>query len=51
MNDYLTVDVAPSGLGLKISPMAFGIGVKKPDQDIVPPEQAAEYLWRRFTSR
>ena len=50
MNDYLTVDAAPSGLGLKISPMALGIGVKKPDQEIVLPEPASEYLWRRFTS-
>lgn len=48
MNDYLTVDQIKSGLRLKLS--AFGIGIKKPDQDVVPPELAAEYLWVRFTS-
>ena len=49
MNDYLAVDQIQSGLGLKLS--AFGIGITKPDQDIVSPELAAEYLWKRFTSR
>lgn len=49
MNDYLSVDQTQSGLGLKLS--AFGIGIKKPDQDVVSPEIAAEYLWKRFTSR
>jgi hypothetical protein len=49
-NDYLSIDETISGLGLRISAFALGIGVKKPDQDVVPPEQAAEYFWRRFTS-
>jgi hypothetical protein len=49
-NDYLSVDETASGLGLRISPFALGIGTNKPDQDIVSPEQAAEYFWRRFTS-
>ncbi len=49
MNDYLSVDQTSSDLGLKLS--AFGIGIKKPDQDVVSPESAAEYFWRRFTSR
>lgn len=49
MNDYLSVDQTQSGLGLKLS--AFGIGIKKPDQDVVSPDLAAEYLWKRFTSR
>lgn len=50
MNDYLMVDTTPSELGLKISSFGFGIGVQKPDHDIVSPEQGAEYLWRRFTA-
>jgi hypothetical protein len=49
MNDYLTVDQTNSELGLKLS--AFGIGIKRPDQDVVSAVQAAEYLWRRFTAR
>lgn len=48
MNDYLTVDGSGPGLGLKLSGM--GITVKRPDKDVASPEQAAEYLWRRFTS-
>jgi len=39
MNDYLSLDQTQSGLGLKLS--AFGIGIKKPDQDVVSPELAA----------
>lgn len=47
-NDYLTVDESGGSLGLKVSPM--GIGFKKPDHEVVSSEQAAEYLWTRFTS-
>lgn len=48
-NDYLSVDEAGGNFGLKVSPMR--IGFKEPDQEIISPEQAAEYFWRRFTAR
>lgn len=48
MNDYLSVDDTGTNLGLKLS--AMGIGVKRPDQEVVSPEEAALYLWQRFTS-
>lgn len=48
LNDYLTVEDASGTLGLRISLM--GSGFKRPEQEVVSPEQAAEYLWTRFTS-
>lgn len=48
INDYFSVDQTDSGLGLRVSGFALGIGVKRPVKDVVPPEEAAEYLWRRF---
>lgn len=50
-NDYLSVDQTNSGLGLRISGFAIGMGAIKPEKEVVFPEEAAEYLWRRFTFR
>lgn len=50
-NDFLSVDQTDSGLGLKISGFAIGMGAIKPQKEVVSPEEAAEYLWRRFTFR
>jgi len=50
-NDYLSVDQTNSGLGLRVSGFAIGMGAIKPEKEVVFPEEAAEYLWRRFTFR
>lgn len=50
-NDFLSVDQTDSGLGLRISGFAIGMGAIKPQKEVVSPEEAAEYLWRRFTFR
>lgn len=47
-NDYLTVEDDGKELRLRISGMAIGIPV---DEQLVTKEKAAEYLWRRLTSR
>ena len=47
-NDYLTVEDNSEELRLRISGMAIGMPV---DEHLVTKENAAEYLWRRLTSR
>jgi hypothetical protein len=47
-NDYLTVDEKENRLVIRLSNMWFG--GKRPAGDMVAPEQAAEYLWNRFTN-
>jgi hypothetical protein len=47
-NDYLTVEDNGEELRLRISGMAIGVPV---DEHLVTKEKAAEYLWRRLTSR
>lgn len=46
-NDYLSVDEKENRLVIRLSSMWFG--GKRPAGDMVAPEQAAEYLWSRFT--
>ncbi len=47
-NDYLTAEDNGEELRLRISGMAIGMPV---DEHLVTKEKAAEYLWRRLTSR
>jgi hypothetical protein len=47
-NDYLTVDEHENRLVIRLSSMWFG--GKRPASDMVAPEEAAEYLWSRFTN-
>jgi hypothetical protein len=47
-NDYLMVDEQENRLVIRLSSM--WLGGKRPAGDMVTPEQAAEYLWSRFTN-
>jgi hypothetical protein len=48
LTDYVSVVDNGQELGLRLS--NFWLGGWRPPQEVVTPEVAAEYLWRRFTS-
>ena len=47
-NDYLPVEDNGEELRLHIS--SFGLGIVQVDESLATQQQAAEYLWKRFTS-
>jgi len=49
-NDFLSIAESNQGLGFEISKLWIGSG-KYSDTDFINQEQAAEYLWLRFTDR
>lgn len=49
MNDWLSVST--DGFTLSFEPSGMGIGFDRFDQKNLNEQQAAEYLWRRFTAR
>lgn len=49
LNDYLQVNDDNGTLSLQISMMGLGLGSSVGEN--VSPQEAAEYLWKRFTSR